>query len=193
MDPHWADDGFSNTSPRSPVLIYFAFWQWFKDNLSIEERLLIDIGDNRAWPNRQGVGDDEIRDALVFVLRAIEGMNVIHDNITATQCFHKLITKVHPDRYARGGFRVAYTSAVCTGLLYRCLMAALEHSDTMDALAMPRMLITRFSASRSITAFPPSSFEYAAARYTAIEVEMYQKLDDTPINGIKSTTITQVT
>ena len=111
MDPHWTDDGFSNTSPRSPVLIYCAFWQWFNDNLSIEERLLIDIGDNGAWPNRQGVGVDEMRDALVFVLRAIEGMNVIHDNITATQCFRKLITKVHPDRYASGGFRVAYTSA----------------------------------------------------------------------------------
>ena len=106
MDPHWTDDGFLNASPRSPVLIYCAFWQWFNDNLSIEERILIDIGDNSAWPNRQGVGDDEIRDALIFVLRAIEGMNVIHDNITATQCFRKLITKVHPDRYARGGRRV---------------------------------------------------------------------------------------
>ena len=98
MDPNWTDDGFLSTQP--PVKIYGAFQQWFKDNLSDNERLLIDIGDNRCWPNRHGIGADEIRDALFFVLRAIEGTIEIHDDITAIQCFRKLITKVHPDRYA---------------------------------------------------------------------------------------------
>ena len=113
------------------------------DNLLEEEILLIELGAYNCWPNQHNTGVDEIHRALTFVLQTIPGLNEVR-NTTATQCYCKLIVKVQPDRYDRAGFRVAYASAVCTALLNRC-QAALEHSKIVDALSMPRMLITQFS------------------------------------------------
>ena len=126
----------------------------------------IESGNNICWP-RLDTDKDEIRGALLFVLQTIPSVNEIPipANLSATQCFRRLIVKVHPDRYASAGFRVAYATAVCTALLNRCQSVLEQQNEMMNALDMPRMLITPFATNRARYIFPPSSFEYVAVDY----------------------------
>jgi hypothetical protein len=121
--PEWVynlDDRFDHN--RAAVTAYVAFLQWFHKNLSQDDTQRIAKGTAGFWPRLGNTTEQQICEAVLYVLQRATGENSVNHN--TNQHYHELIQIVHPDLFAINtvGFRGYYASSMtCSSLISRCI------------------------------------------------------------------------